>query len=108
MAANAEFAKKFSDGWYGPNAAIGDGKFIEILMKLFQDLLGSCPLGARRAYNMMTGGPAQQRRAHNILEARAHQWFGDEELTAEVVKFGVKITKSSDADEFVEFVKIKL
>lgn len=96
--------QRLGEAYYGNNAAIGDGKFLDMLMKFFSMFLGSCPLGARRAHNMVNGGPFQQRRARAQLEYAAYEWTGgDWEQTQKIVDAGISAGKSSTAEEFQEF-----
>lgn len=92
-----------SDAYYGENAAIGDGTFLDMLAKFFAQLIGDCPLGARRAHRMINGGPIQQRIALNRLEYMAYQWTGDPEVTAKIVEVGKKLGQSVTENDFVQF-----
>jgi len=95
---------RIAEAYYGPNAAVGDGVFLDMLMKFFMSLLGSCPLGARRAHNMISGGRFRSERARRVMEYRAYEWTGgDAEVTAKIVETGIAVAEKSTAQEFVEF-----
>lgn len=101
-----EATKRFAAAYYGENAVIGDGKFLEMLLKFFSTFIGSCPLGARRAYAMVKGGPFQRRRARNQLEYAAYEWTGgDWDQTQAIVDAGLRVAEQSNETEFLEFAK---
>ena len=110
MAAIIDKATKLvGDAYYGEGAAIGDGKFLEMLLKFFSTILGSCPLGARRAHRMLNGGPFQQARATARLEYQAYEWTsGDEEQTAKIIEVSKKMAKVATEDEFAKFASVDL
>ena len=105
MAINAEFTKKFADAYYGPGAVVGDGTLLKKIMEIVMGLIGSCPLGARRAHAMVTGGPFQQRRAHNRLWWEIYGDTGDEMLADDFAKASMEVGKASTVEEFVDFAK---
>ena len=102
-----ETKKKLMDAYYGEGAVIGDGKFLEMLIKFFSTFLSGCPLGARQAYGMVNGGPFRQRRARNRLEYAAFEWTGgDWDQTQKIVEAGMKVGASSTEQEFVDFATL--
>lgn len=105
MATVQEKARKLvGEAYYGDNAAIGDGKFLEMLLAFLSSFLGGCPLGARRAHNMINGGVFMRRRARNQLEYAAYEWTGgDWEQTQKIVDAGMAAGKLATADDFQEF-----
>ena len=105
MAINAEFTKKFADAYYGPGNAIGDGVLLKKLMELLMGLIGSCPLGARRAHAMVNGNANQQRRAARRLWWEVYGETGDEELADGWTTASMTVGRASTVEEFEDFVK---
>lgn len=102
---NKELAmKRFGDAYYGEGAAVGDGKFLEMMLAFFTKFLGSCPLGVRRAHAMVNGPPFRQARARQTLEYAAYEWTsGDWEQTQKITEAGMKVGQQSTVQEFAEF-----
>ena len=105
MAINSEFTKKFADAYYGPGNVVGDGKFLEMLMKFFMDLLAGGIPCARRAHSMINGGPFQQNRARRKIWWEAYSMTGDSDEADKLVEVGFAVGQASTVEEFIDFGK---
>lgn len=105
MAINEEFTKKFADAYYGPGNAVGDGTLLKKLIAIITSLIGSCPLGARRAHAMVNGGPFQQARAQRKAWWAIYNDTGDEQLADDFSIASMKVGQSATVEEYIDFAK---